>query len=73
MIYQEALSINLKKYREAESLTKCTLAKRLGMMQPHLTQIEKGKVGVSLSTLERMCDYFECTPNDLLLDSESGL
>lgn len=48
-------------------ITQAELARRTGISQKQLSALERGKTrGIDFSTLERLCDFFRCTPNELL-------
>ncbi|WP_288078998.1 helix-turn-helix transcriptional regulator [Pseudomonas sp.] len=40
------------------------LAELIGSSQPHIANIEKGDVNVMFSTVEKLCNALEITPND---------
>jgi putative transcriptional regulator len=44
------------------------LAEYVGITEANLSLLKQGKVkGMRFETLERICDYLECQPGDLLL------
>ncbi|CCV13515.1 helix-turn-helix transcriptional regulator [Mesorhizobium sp. STM 4661] len=43
------------------------LAEYVGITEANLSLLKQGKVkGIRFETLERICDYLECEPGDLL-------
>ncbi len=43
------------------------LAEHVGITEANLSLLKQGKVkGVRFDTLERICDYLDCQPGDLL-------
>jgi putative transcriptional regulator len=52
------------------------LAEYVGITEANLSLLKQGKVkGVRFETLEKICDYLDCQPGDVLVyvaDSESG-
>ena len=43
------------------------LAEFVGITEANLSLLKQGKVkGIRFETLERICDYLECEPGDLL-------
>lgn len=48
-------------------LTQSELAKRTGITQKQISALETGKTkGIEFETLAKLCDFFGCTPADLL-------
>lgn len=54
-------------YRKNLHLTQEQLALSAGIAQMSVNQIEKGNFGMNCSTLMRICDVLNVTPNDILL------
>ncbi len=49
------------------------LAEYVGITEANLSLLKSGKVkGVRFSTLEKICDYLDCQPGDLLNFERSG-
>lgn len=61
------IAINLRKYRKEKGLTLNQVAALSGKSFDFLRKVEagKGKVGISLSTLHRLCLVLGITPDDL--------
>ena len=64
------LAENVRKYRRILGLTQDELAKRLGVSQPRITEIERGKGNVSMTTLDNLADCLEVPPATLLIAAE---
>ena len=44
------------------------LAEHVGMTEANMSLLKQGKVkGVRFETLEKICDYLDCQPGDLLV------
>jgi len=49
------------------------LAEHVGISLANLSLLKHGKVrGVRFNTLERICDYLDCQPGDILRHEKSG-
>lgn len=57
----------IQQKREAAHLTQEKLAERVGCTWRTITDIERGKVGMSIDMLLALCDQLHCTPNEVLL------
>lgn len=50
------------------------LAEHIGITEANLSLLKQGKVkGVRFDTLEKICDYLQCQPGDLLAFSPEAL
>ncbi|HEY9900615.1 MAG TPA: helix-turn-helix transcriptional regulator [Pantanalinema sp.] len=48
-------------------ISQTELSRQTGITQKQLSALESGKTkGIEFSTLAKLCDFFGCTPNDLL-------
>jgi transcriptional regulator with XRE-family HTH domain len=66
---QEALSrlaTNLKKLREARGYTQHELARRSGLGQGYIGDVEREAVNITLANLEALADALECSLEDLV-------
>lgn len=52
--------------RKLQGLTQTELAERVGITQPFLAEIEKGRKRPSLEVLEKLCDRLGCSADYLL-------
>lgn len=58
------VGINIKIFRAARHITQLELARLLGISQTHLSNIEKGRVQISLRILMKMANVFDCKLDD---------
>lgn len=65
------IGARIKRYREASSLTQEAFAELIGLGVKHVSAIECGSVGVSLSTLQRVCTVLSIPADVLLFDSSN--
>jgi len=57
----------LKQMRYAKGVSQCELAKFVGVSRQTISYIENGKNGeCSWKTAERICQFFSCTPFEIL-------
>lgn len=59
---------NIKREREKASFTQDQFSELLGIGSKSLSSIERGVVGVSLTTLLRICDILHISANALLYE-----
>ncbi len=59
----------IKKARETAGLTQDRFAELIGMGTKNVSAIERGAVGVSLSSLQRICRVLSVSSDDLLFDN----
>lgn len=49
------------------------LAEHVGITESNLSLLKQGRVkGVRFETLERICDYLDCEPGDILAREKTG-
>ena len=63
------VGINIKREREKAGFTQDQLSEKLGIGPKSLSSIECGTVGVSLSTLLKICDVLSISSNSLLFEN----
>ena len=63
----EVLGKRLKEVRHEQKITRDFLAEKIDVSSRFLADVEAGKVGVSLSTLKKICDFLNVS-SDYLLD-----
>ena len=57
----------LKQKRKEIGLTQKQLSEKIGINNcTAITRIEKGTYNISLETLKKYCDFFNCSSNDIL-------
>ena len=61
---------NIKREREKAGFTQDQFSELLGIGSKSLSSIERGVVGVSLSTLLRICDILHISANVLLYEQD---
>lgn len=62
------IRLTLKAAREAKGLTQSQLAKRVGVRQATISDLETGKSGrIDLDVLERICRVLKKKPGELLI------
>lgn len=57
---------NIKNFREKKEVSQRYIASKLGLSFRGYQYLEKGTSDFKLSSLLKLCLFFECTPNDLL-------
>ncbi|MCD7874274.1 MAG: helix-turn-helix transcriptional regulator [Acidaminococcaceae bacterium] len=60
------IGITIKMFRAARHITQMEMAKRIGISQTHLSNIESGRVKINLRLLIKMANIFECKLDDFL-------
>ena len=61
--------INLYNIGWRRKITRKELAKAINVSPTTITKITKGEhIDVKLSTLEKLCDFFDCSIHDILVD-----
>ena len=60
---------NYKKFRKFSGLKVVEAAKKLGITSIYLHYVESGKRQPSRDVILKMCEVYNCSPNDLFLDS----
>ena len=62
----EIISQNIKSEIENSGKTKTEIAKALGVSKPTVSQYLSGRIQPSLSTLSLLCNYLNCSADDIL-------
>ena len=65
---QRTLGRNLRAYREARGLSQEAFAEQLGVHRTYMGGIERGERNLTLRSLERIADFLELDPLELLTD-----
>lgn len=63
---QKIFGAKVREEREKRNITQAELAKKLGIHQPDLCDIEKGRHAVTIVTIERLAAAFSLPPGALL-------
>lgn len=61
-----AVGERIQARRKALGLSQDTLAERIDRVPKSITDIERGKVGMSLETMLNICSLIKLSPNELL-------
>jgi transcriptional regulator with XRE-family HTH domain len=56
----------IKRLRKAQSMTQAEFAAEIGVEPLHISNIERGKKGISFGKLERICKQFSINMVDLI-------
>jgi len=65
---QRTVGRNLRAYREARGLSQEAFAEQLGVHRTYMGGIERGERNLTLRSLERIADFLELDPLELLTD-----
>ena len=60
------ISENLKQEIEQSGKTKTEIARAIGVANSTVSQYVSGRVQPSLSTLSKLCNYLNCSADDIL-------
>ncbi len=63
----------LRAKREEKHLTRKTVCASIGISEGVLCEYEQGNRTPSLGVLLKLCDFYRCTPNDLLIKDEGQI
>jgi transcriptional regulator with XRE-family HTH domain len=67
------LAYNLKRLRKARSCTQHELARRTGLGQGYIGDVERESVNATLATLEELAIGLDCSLADLLMPPKAGV
>ncbi len=62
----QTISENIKREIENSGKTKTEIAKALGVSKPTVSQYLSGRIQPSLSTLAELCEFLDCSADDIL-------
>lgn len=62
------IGVRIKRAREKAGMTQERFSELIGMGTKSVSALERGTVGVSLSTLQRICRVLSVSSDDLLFD-----
>jgi transcriptional regulator with XRE-family HTH domain len=65
-----SLAENIRRLRRDKGWTQGDLADRTGLRVAHISEMEKGKGDPKLSTLYKLMQALECSPDSLLMDTD---
>ena len=61
------LSIRIRKLRKERGWTIAQLAERVGVSQPHMSEVERGKKNLNNHLLVRIADALKVKPHELIV------
>ena len=62
----EIISLNIRQEIENSGKSKTEIAKALGVSNPTISQYLSGRIQPSLSTLSKLCNFLNCSADDIL-------
>lgn len=65
--------MNLRNIREAQLLSQTQLAKKTGVTQGYISQIETGEKEPTVRLLKRIAEVLGVSPGELLTESDSEI
>jgi transcriptional regulator with XRE-family HTH domain len=60
------ISNNIKKEIETSGKMKSEIAQAIGVSNPTISQYCSGKIQPTLATLSRLCNFIDCSADDIL-------
>jgi transcriptional regulator with XRE-family HTH domain len=72
MALHEHFAANVRRRRQELGLTQQELADEIGVHRVFVAQVEAGKAGQSLDTVERFAKPLQCAPLTLLVQPENA-
>ena len=72
MSYTELISSGIKRLRLVNGLTQEQFAEQINMSVQGYRNIEQGRYLPTATTIDRICNLFNCTPLDLLIPNKSN-
>lgn len=63
---EERISKRLKEEIELSGKTKSEIAKAIGVSKPTVSQYLSGRIMPSLTTFAKLCDFLDCSADDIL-------
>ena len=65
-LLEEIISRNIKNEIEHSGKTKTEIAQAIGVSNPTVSQYLSGRIQPSLSTLSKLCNFLNCSADDIL-------
>lgn len=62
----EIISKNLKQEIEQSGKTKTEIARAIGVSNPTISQYLSGRIQPSLATLSKLCNFLNCSADEIL-------
>lgn len=66
------IAMKMKNLREKAGLNQTQVANFLGIDQSYISKLEKGERPFNLDVVEKLCDLFGCTTNEIMSDGTQG-
>ena len=63
----EMISLNIKQEIELSGKSKTEIARAIGVSNPTVSQCLSGRIRPTLATLSKLCNYLNCSADDILL------
>lgn len=60
------IGLKIKDLREKNKMSQAQLAFEISFSRSNLSNLENGRFSISLSTLEKICKFFNCKSTDIL-------
>ncbi len=57
----EAMGSRIKSMRLSKGLLQTEVAKKLGLSQTHMSNLERGRTGITLENMAKLVDIFDCS------------
>lgn len=61
------ISENIRREIEASGKSKTEIARAIGVSNPTVSQYISGRVQPSLATLSKLCNFLDCSADDILM------
>ena len=62
----ELISFNIKQEIENSGKSKTEIAKAIGVANPTISQYLSGRIQPTLATLSKLCNFLNCSADDIL-------
>ncbi|WP_308206879.1 helix-turn-helix domain-containing protein [Mycobacteroides abscessus] len=66
------MGLNLRRYRKERGLSQESFADYVGVHRTYMGSVERGERNLTLQSLERMADFLEIDPRELLTEVEEA-
>lgn len=66
------IGIRIKAFRLRKGISQMKLAKTLGVSQTHMSNIERGRAGVTIEILVKMSNIFQCSMDAIVFGEEKA-
>lgn len=66
------IGIRIKAFRLRKDISQMELAKMLGVSQTHMSNIERGRAGITIENLVKMSNIFQCSMDVIIFGEEKA-